>query len=375
MKEKKKHLGLKILCIVLLGITVIALSVIAAIYKMQLKVSTGERKISDYDKKIEIWDSEKAPGNSKKRKLDSMKINYDAKFTMSSTDFYTSIIGEKYIDVEEKVDTYTYFHAIKPGYEKETYEDVPYLIPYLVEESDSAIIVIPGGGFAYKSIEDSDGEGKDIAEVLQKNGINAFVLNYRSNPYEYPIPQLDLQRAVRYIKYHAEEYGIDTNKIGLIGFSAGGFQVGSYINLIQGNNFFEENYIPDEIDLMDDSVAAPAMIYPTLTFNYNVGMLFSIENTDKVKDENKRQEILELFDLKRHLEKSKDLPQFISYGTEDIMVGSGPKEYVEAAKEKEINVTEVVAENARHVFEQKYYMEEYLTWVKNTLNKNQKVEV
>lgn len=375
MKEKKKHLGLKILCIVLLGITVIALSVIAAIYKMQLKVSTGERKISDYDKKIEIWDSEKAPGNSKKRKLDSMKINYDAKFTMSSTDFYTSIIGEKYIDVEEKVDTYTYFHAIKPGYEKETYEDVPYLIPYLVEESDSAIIVIPGGGFAYKSIEDSDGEGKDIAEVLQKNGINAFVLNYRSNPYEYPIPQLDLQRAVRYIKYHAEEYGIDTNKIGLIGFSAGGFQVGSYINLIQGNNFFEENYIPDEIDLMDDSVAAPAMIYPTLTFNYNVGMLFSIENTDEVKDENKRQEILELFDLKRHLEKSKDLPQFISYGTEDIMVGSGPKEYVEAAKEKEINVTEVVAENARHVFEQKYYMEEYLTWVKNTLNKNQKVEV
>lgn len=365
MRVKKKHLALKILSIVLLGITVITLSVIATIYKMQLKVSTGERKISDSDKKIEIWESEKVPGNSEKSKLDSMKINYDAKFTMSSTDFYTSIIGDKYIDVEEKVDTYTYFHAIKPGYEKETYKDVPYLIPYLSEGADSAVIVIPGGGFGYKSIEDSDGEGKDIAEVLQKNGINAFVLNYRSNPYEYPIPEIDLQRAVRYIKYHAKEYGIDPNKIGLIGFSAGGFQVGSYINLIQGNNFFEENYTLDEIDLIDDSVAAPAMIYPTLTFNYNMGMLFCIENNNKIKDENKRQEILELFDLKKHLENSKDLPQFISYGTEDIMVGEGPKEYVNAAKEKEINVTEVVAEDANHVFEQKYYMEEYLIWVKD----------
>lgn len=225
MKIKKKHLVLIIIGIILILVAVIVISVIAAIYKAQLDISTGKRKVSDYDKKIEIWGENGIYGNSKDSKLEDMNINFDSNWTLASGDFYTSIIGDKYIDVEEKVDTYTYFHAIKPGFEKETYEDIPYLIPYLAEEGDSAVIVIPGGGFAYKSISDSDKEGKDIAKKLQENGINAFVLNYRSNPYEYPIPELDVQRAVRYIKYHSKEYGINQDKIGLIGFSAGGFEV------------------------------------------------------------------------------------------------------------------------------------------------------
>lgn len=140
---------------------------------------------------------------------------------------------------------------------------------------------------------------------------------------------------------------------------------GSYINLIQGNNFFEGDYIPDEIDLIDDSIALPAMIYPALTFDYNIGMLFAMFNDEDVRDETKRKEMLELLDLKKSIEKSKDLSQFISYGTADIMVGEGPKEYVDVAKERKIDITEVVAENANHAFGQKYYMEKYLEWVKN----------
>ncbi|UZM98090.1 alpha/beta hydrolase [Lysinibacillus sp. MHQ-1] len=120
------------------------------------------------------------------------------------------------------------------GYEKTTYEDEPYLIPYAVANSDSAVIVIPGGGYSFKEMDGGTTEGKEVAEALNKAGINAFVLHYRSNPYEWPIPQLDVQRAVRYLRYHANDYGIHPKQIGLIGFSAGGFQTGSFINLIQG---------------------------------------------------------------------------------------------------------------------------------------------
>src|SRR3712207_7956862 len=61
-------------------------------------------------------------------------------------------------------------------------------------------------GFVFKTIDGSGQEGRDVARKLQERGINAFVLHYRSNPYKYPIPQLDLQRAIRYIRYRSEEH-------------------------------------------------------------------------------------------------------------------------------------------------------------------------
>ncbi len=119
--------------------------------------------------------------------------------------FASAIVNETYKDEERTIDTFTYLYEIEGDYEKETYEDIPYMIPYLSEGSDRAVIVLPGGGFSFKSMDGSNGEGRDVAVALQEKGITAFVLHYRSNPYEWPIPQLDLQRAVRYLKYHAND--------------------------------------------------------------------------------------------------------------------------------------------------------------------------
>ena len=81
------------------------------------------------------------------------------------------------------------------------------------------MLVIPGGGYQHVAIGH---EGFQIAAWLNLQGIPAFVLDYRVAPYHYPAPIEDGQRAMRLIRAHAAEYGIDPHRLGVWGFSAGG---------------------------------------------------------------------------------------------------------------------------------------------------------
>lgn len=84
----------------------------------------------------------------------------------------------------------------------------------------TGVVVCPGGGYVNLAITY---EGFDVAEWLNKIGISAFVLKYRLGPvYHYPVELEDAQRAIRYARAHAEEFGIRPDRIGIWGFSAGG---------------------------------------------------------------------------------------------------------------------------------------------------------
>jgi acetyl esterase/lipase len=84
----------------------------------------------------------------------------------------------------------------------------------------TAVVVCPGGGYGMLAL---DHEGKQIADWLNSHGITAAVLRYRVAPrYHYPAPILDGQRAVRYVRAHATDYGVAPDHIGIWGFSAGG---------------------------------------------------------------------------------------------------------------------------------------------------------
>ncbi len=333
------------------------------LYQAAKSMGIGSGQVADYETRVNIWNT--VPGNSSRSKLEDMNIDYGKKNTLFATlKFAGAIVNSKYSDKESVIDTFTYLYEIKGGYEKETYEDEPYLIPYVVEGSDSAVIVIPGGGFGYKSMDGTDSEGRDIAMTLNKNGISAFVLHYRTNPYEYPIPYLDVQRAVRYLRYHVETYHLNPDKISLIGFSAGGNEIGTFINTIQGKNMFPEDYVPDEIDAIDDSVSSAAMIYPALSFRYNVPMLFGMFDDEAVRDEAKREELLELTDLYRYID-SQNVKQFIVYGTKDSMVGMDEtKNYINHAKESGCDITVVEVNGQDHGMKQEYYMDGYFIWLK-----------
>ncbi len=98
-------------------------------------------------------------------------------------------------------------------------EDQPAITPYLVPgQHNPAVLVCPGGGYGHLA----NHEGEPIAQWLNSLGISAFVLRYRIAPYQYPAAWLDAQRAIRMIRAHANTYGIDSNRVGILGFSAGG---------------------------------------------------------------------------------------------------------------------------------------------------------
>lgn len=99
--------------------------------------------------------------------------------------------------------------------------DKPRLYPFLpkTRSTSTAVLVIPGGGYEHVAIGH---EGVQIAAWLNAQGIPAFVLDYRVAPYHFPAPIEDGQRAMRLIRAHAAEYGIDPHRIGVWGFSAGG---------------------------------------------------------------------------------------------------------------------------------------------------------
>ncbi len=113
-----------------------------------------------------------------------------------------------------------------PGAVGTTEADKPHLEVFGAAGSAprTAVIVAPGGGYTGLAY---DKEGTRIAEWLNLQGVTAFVLTYRLAPrYHYPAPILDGERAVRYVRSHAAEYGIAPDRIGMWGFSAGGHLTG-----------------------------------------------------------------------------------------------------------------------------------------------------
>jgi acetyl esterase/lipase len=103
----------------------------------------------------------------------------------------------------------------------------PTLEVYLPEKekaSGAAMIVIPGGGYGVVVYQ---GEGISTAKQFAKNGIAAFVLKYRLPDDSIMVnktigPLQDAQQAIKIVRENAARWGVDTGKVGIIGFSAGG---------------------------------------------------------------------------------------------------------------------------------------------------------
>lgn len=119
------------------------------------------------------------------------------------------------------------------------------MTPYLAEgEGNVGVVVCPGGSYFWHDMET---EGHEVGRWLQRNGISAFVLRYRTayvpaflfrfryvfRGNRYPDPQNDLRQCLRYVRDHSGEYGVDPEKLGAMGFSAGGHLVMSAAELFE----------------------------------------------------------------------------------------------------------------------------------------------
>lgn len=103
----------------------------------------------------------------------------------------------------------------------------PEIIPFLPDENKrngTAVIICPGGGYSRLSMLN---EGARVARAFADAGVTAFVLKYRLPSdsimsHRWIGPLQDAQQAIRLVRLQAQQYRIDTNKVGIIGFSAGG---------------------------------------------------------------------------------------------------------------------------------------------------------
>lgn len=148
------------------------------------------------------------------------------------------------------------------------YFDDPDFRPYLTDSPvpagtavKGAVLICPGGAFQFRSDQP---EGVDVAEALSALGYQSFVVDYRLRPYTQQEGALDLARAVRFVRAHAQAYGIDPSDIAVMGFSAGGILSGEMLLHYDGAvdpTALDASYAPDELDRVSADAAACGMIY------------------------------------------------------------------------------------------------------------------
>jgi acetyl esterase/lipase len=131
--------------------------------------------------------------------------------------------------------------------------------PAADKANGTGIVICPGGGYGHLAM---DHEGRAIAEWMNGLGVTAFVLKYRHRNmgYGHPAPMLDAQRAMRFARAGAERYRLDRDKIGIIGFSAGG-----HLASTVGTHF--DNGQADAADAIDRASCRPdfmILVYPVI---------------------------------------------------------------------------------------------------------------
>jgi len=112
------------------------------------------------------------------------------------------------------------------GNHKQKWSELTTFLPEKGNSSGISVIVCPGGSYFWL---DMNNEGFSVARYLNKHGITAFVLKYRTakRGNRHPAMIQDLERAMQIVKTKSKEYGIDPEKVGIMGFSAGGHLAGT----------------------------------------------------------------------------------------------------------------------------------------------------
>jgi len=122
----------------------------------------------------------------------------------------------------------------------------------------TAVIICPGGGYEILSFTH---EGRQYAQWLSTLGVTAFVLKYRLSDYGHPAPLQDVLRAIRTVRAHAAQYGVDPDRIGIMGSSAGGHLAASASTLFN----HPSGKAGDALDAVSARPDFSILMYPVIT--------------------------------------------------------------------------------------------------------------
>lgn len=192
---------------------------------------------------------------------------------------------------------------------------ISYMVPYFADKDGSAkpaVIVCPGGSYHHLGMGH---EGHKVAQWFQSQGINAFVLRYRvsGDGFNHPAMLEDIQRSIQIVRENAGEWNVDVNKVGAIGFSAGGHLVVMAGAFGDSVNELEKLGIKTKVSLKPDFVMP---IYPVVTMEYDIGHAWSRKS---LIGKNPSQELIDRFSMEKQMT-SKMCPVFLLCNKDDRTV-------------------------------------------------------
>lgn len=250
--------------------------------------------------------------------IPSKLLNYLALFTLTINQLQAQ---DKIIPLWNKIPD----EITAPDYnEKETVKEgiiinssfvsVPTLsifIPKEIKPNQTAIIIFPGGGYSHLSM---DKEGTKVANWLNSLGITAFVLKYRL-PNDLIMknknigPLQDAQEAMRYVRANASKWNIDINKIGTIGFSAGGHLASTLATHYEDKTYQSASNTSARPDFS-------LLIYPVISMENNITHKGSQTN---LLGNNPSKDLIDSFSNDKKVT-SQTPPTFLIHATDDTAV-------------------------------------------------------
>ena len=152
--------------------------------------------------------------------------------------------------------------------------DLPTLTAYIPSSNPTgtAVVICPGGGYEHLAV---DWEGTQVAQWFNQHHVAAFVLQYRHGPgHHYPQPIDDGRRAMRWVRAHADAYHLTANRIGIMGFSAGGHVASAVSTHFSADTAVVHDAVSRESARPDFTILA----YPVVTMEKGLTHAGSREN-------------------------------------------------------------------------------------------------
>jgi acetyl esterase/lipase len=185
----------------------------------------------------------------------------------------------------------------------------------------AALVICPGGGYGGLV---TGAEGHGIAAWLNQHGIGGVVLEYRLPKGRPFVPLLDAQRAIRTVRASAKEWGLKSDRIGIIGFSAGG-----HLASTAATHFDEGNAsASDPIDRVSCRPDFAILVYPVITMGDKVhsGSKMNLLGKDPSA------KLIELFSNEKQVT-AKTCPTFLAHAKDDtVVVPENSQMFYEACK-------------------------------------------
>lgn len=143
------------------------------------------------------------------------------------------------------------------------YNSTMYVHPAEGKNTGAAVIICPGGSYHHLGLFN---EGYKTAEWFAKKGVTAFTLRYRTaeNGFHHPAMLQDVQRAIQLVRENAEKYSVDPDKVGVIGYSAGGHLSAMAGAFFESHDELEKIGIQHEVSLRPDFCVP---VYPVVSMN------------------------------------------------------------------------------------------------------------